>query len=546
MIFGQNKPNHETLITLPSRVGRPQMAELMFVLKQSRGNPGAVIELAWSDNLVNKNYMIHCFIQKGQANPLWTVWMVVNQNKTPLLKNETSDVNIINDCLYKIESIQQEIVANNPPTPNFPGSMALGNESNSNFALEKPVSPTFQTPSPQRQLNENLSLEDKLLSTSSVLEGKLSQMPMQSLMQSVANAKLSGKLEILSSDNKSEIFFENGIPYHAYLMGEIGSSAIKDVFTWANGDYIFLTDDKSNHRTVDKDLISLIAEGLALAEQKHRLEQAGLAYDTVISLAKTKINESELKTMLVKGVPIDFNIQKQLFQHLSVHSSITLQELLRDTSLASDQWIPTLYNFLNSGLIEFRILPPEKKPLEFIPQGVDYVKDVVKSMQNAETKMLYFGPGLYFLEYEYYRFKYYGYPMAVTVFSILVNQDKTLNKYEALPPQGENIMLKRIELVKRPLDTICHVRSSEYMIIMPNSKISQAAFVTNRIWQTLCATPILPGIDKKNIKAAFGIASLPHDGISLEELVNSAYNAMKLSYQGNFPILMSPGRIKNE
>ncbi len=576
MLFGQNKPSHETLITLPARSGRPQISELMFILKQARGNPNATIEMPWSDSLANKEYVIHCLLTKGQANPNWTVWMVVNQNRTPLLKNETSDVNIINDCLYKIESIQHEAIANRP-TP-FPSSSQpvasdaslTANKDLSNFQPHKANNESFQqsqnfsqaqspNPAPAQaqaaysqnnqklgSINDNLSLEDKLLSSSSVLEGNLKQMPMQALMQSVANAKLSGKLEILSNENKAEIYFDNGLPYHAYLMGEIGSSAIKEVFTWGNGDYIFLTDDKSNHKTVDKDLISLIAEGLAIAEQKQSLEKAGLAYDTMIALVKSKITESELKTILVKGVPIDFNVQKQIFGHLSVHSSITLQDLLRDTSLPCDQWIPTLYNFLNTGLIEFRILPPEKKPLEFVTDGINLVNSLLKSMQNAETQMYYFGSGLFFLEYEFYRYKYYGYPMALTIFSLHLCNDKNTNKYEILPPQGENIMLKRIELVKRPLDTVCHIRPGEYMIIMPNSKISQAAFVTNRIWQTICATPILPGIDKKNLRAAFGISNLPNDGFNLEDLVNSAYNSMKLSSNSNFPIVMSPGRTKNE
>jgi GGDEF domain-containing protein len=70
---------------------------------------------------------------------------------------------------------------------------------------------------------------------------------------------------------------------------------------------------------------------------------------------------------------------------------------------------------------------------------------------------------------------------------------------------------------KRPLDLLGHFESRDFAILMPNTRASQAAFVANRILDSLTVTPLAPGIDRANLTLCFGVANLPSDGEDLEK-----------------------------
>ena len=110
---------------------------------------------------------------------------------------------------------------------------------------------------------------------------------------------------------------------------------------------------------------------------------------------------------------------------------------------------------------------------------------------------------------------------------------------EALPPQALNTAAMRIGLVKRPLDLMAHFESKDFAILMPNTKASQAAFVANRILDSLTVTPLAPGIDRANLSLCFGVANLPSDGEDLEALLNAASSAKAEARAGNFPIVLA-------
>jgi GGDEF domain-containing protein len=93
--------------------------------------------------------------------------------------------------------------------------------------------------------------------------------------------------------------------------------------------------------------------------------------------------------------------------------------------------------------------------------------------------------------------------------------------------------------VKRPLDLLTHFHGNEYAILMPNTKASQAAFVSNRILDALTVTPLAPGIDKGNLAISFGVANLPADGEDLQTLIESAAGAQSEAREGSFPLVLA-------
>jgi GGDEF domain-containing protein len=103
----------------------------------------------------------------------------------------------------------------------------------------------------------------------------------------------------------------------------------------------------------------------------------------------------------------------------------------------------------------------------------------------------------------------------------------------------------RIDLVKRPLDIIGHFEAVDYGLLLPNTTGSSAAFVANRILESLTATPLVKGVDRNSLELAFGIACLPADGDDMESLVMSAKAAKAKAKNGQFPIVLSRSKKSN-
>jgi GGDEF domain-containing protein len=97
----------------------------------------------------------------------------------------------------------------------------------------------------------------------------------------------------------------------------------------------------------------------------------------------------------------------------------------------------------------------------------------------------------------------------------------------------------RISMIKRPLDTLGHFETLDFALILPNTSGSSAAWVANRIYESLTATPLGKGLDRNTLLIAFGVASLPADGDDLESLVLAARDAKSKAKTGTFPVVLS-------
>ncbi len=79
----------------------------------------------------------------------------------------------------------------------------------------------------------------------------------------------------------------------------------------------------------------------------------------------------------------------------------------------------------------------------------------------------------------------------------------------------------------------------EYALLLPNTRTASAAYVANRILQTLTVTPLIKNLDKKSLKLAFGVANLPADGDSVQQLLSAARKAKDRAVEANFPLIIS-------
>ena len=237
--------------------------------------------------------------------------------------------------------------------------------------------------------------------------------------------------------------------------------------------------------------------------------------------------------------PLDYTLQKEVYDYLAFNRTLT--DLLRDKPLDYALWNTLLYNFLSCGLIEVKEPDTVRgTALEFMGEAKDQVQTLATSFVRPETGIYSYEAFLFFLQYEYYRYEAYGFPLSIIIFEMKQKrQNATMEVYDQLPAHAAAMAAMRIDLVKRPLDTLAHFEALDHVILLPNTKASQAAFIANRIYENLTATPLDPEIDRSKLFLALGVASLPSDGLDLSHLLHAARDAKLRATQGQFPIVLS-------
>lgn len=371
-----------------------------------------------------------------------------------------------------------------------------------------------------------------------LLEGSLDEVQIQGLLQSIGMAQLTGKLEVLGSESIAHIYFEEGRPKDATTSSVRGDAAIKEIVTWRDGTYQFVQGLRTDVKSCDKTLQASIMEGVSLLDQILHLEELGLSYESILAPKHKNMTDAELRLMLTKGMALDFDWQREIYGMLRRKRTFT--DLLRDKPMDKSTWAPLLFNLVQCGLVEIR--PPSSArggALEFMGDTKAAVQALAYNFVRPETGIYSFPALLLFLEYEFYRYEAYGWPLSIVVFELAKRKEDGRIGSEPLPAQAVNTAAMRIELVKRPLDVLGHFETLEYALLLPNTKPSAAAFVANRMLDVLTSTPLGQGIDKSNLVIAFGIASIPSEGEDLQTLLDAARTAKNEAKTGTFPIVLA-------
>jgi hypothetical protein len=372
------------------------------------------------------------------------------------------------------------------------------------------------------------------------IEGSIEQTPMNTVLTGIGMQQLTGKLEVMGDAAVGHVYFENGIPKDAQTSGSRGDDAIKELVTWRRGSFVFKSGVRTEMSSVEKSLQTTVQEGIALLDQLKHLEKSGLVYESILVQKQKNLGDPELKLMLAKGVPLEFELQKDVYETLKHKKTFT--DLLRDKPMEQAQWAPLLFNLLYCGLIEIKAPTTTRGgALDFLGESKQIIQGLALNFIRPETGIMSWEAMLYFMEYEFYRYEAYSWPMSLVVFEMSLRRGggQGIQESEPLPLQALHTASTRIGLVKRPLDLLGHFEARDFAILMPNTRASQAAFVANRILDSLTVTPLAPGIDRANLALCFGVANLPSDGEDLESLVQSASSAKAEARAGNFPIVLA-------
>jgi len=603
-MFSPKKPPPDpSKIRLPKASIAPNMADLQ-AMHQQAADTGREVELIWAEPDQTKSYSMSARFETGAPSPTWTLWEDDGQEGRLVWKFETSDFELVNDvvCMLKkskaaapaaapgepqaprdpFESVKPKPVAQapdpfgglsaphqqNPYQSNAKDQQSPASYQPGYFTKNEPTKPV----EPQQPLMRNPYLDsaegdvgatglpmprplmpeakrepDGIYAPAEkkadTIEGNLTEMAVPALLQSLVSNQATGKLEILGEETVGDVYFENGVPKHAGTPTEYGDGAIKELVTWEKGTYVFTPNSRTEMRSVTEKLEKIIADGVLLLDQKRHLKRAGLAYESYLMRLHKNLSDAELKLMLTKGAPLDFEFQRDVYQYLRHKRTFT--DLLRDKPMDSSKWTALLFNFLSCGLIEIKQPDAIKgSALDFLGEARAQVQAIHESFIRPETGVYSYPALMYFMEYELHRYEAYNFPLSLIVFEIKNRRDGGMVS-DVLNSQAAGIAAMRIDLVKRPLDIVGHFEAVDYGLLLPNTTGSSAAFVANRILESLTATPLIKGVDRNTLELAFGISSLPADGDDMESLVMAAKAAKSKAKQGQFPIVLSRSKKRD-
>ncbi|HEY9732383.1 MAG TPA: DUF4388 domain-containing protein [Drouetiella sp.] len=605
-MFSPKKPPPDpSKIRLPKAAIAPVMAELQAMHQQAL-ETGREVEQIWSEPDSTKSYSMSARFENGAPSPTWTLWEDDGQEGRLVWKFETSDFELVNDvvCMLKkskpaapanaasnepqrprdpFESVKPQPVQQapdpfgglgqhqqNPYQSNTGATGQAGGASYQPGYFTKPDPQARPEQQQQQPLMRNPYLDSasdadvgatglpmpkplmprepegvyaKAEKKADTIEGTLTEMAVPQLLRSLVTNQATGKLEIIGEETVGEVYFESGLPKHASTPSEYGDGAIKELVTWEKGTYVFTPNSRTEMRSVNDPLEKVIADGVLLLDQKRHLKRAGLAYESYLVRLHKNLSDTELKLMLTKGAPLDFEFQRDVYQYLRHKRTFT--DLLRDKPMDSSKWTALLFNFLSCGLIEIKQPDAIKgSALDFLGEARAQVQAIHESFIRPETGVYSYPALMYFMEYELHRYEAYNFPLSLIVFEIKNRRDGS-SASDVLTSQAAGIAAMRIDLVKRPLDIIGHFEAVDYGLLLPNTTGSSAAFVANRILESLTATPLVKGVDRNSLELAFGIACLPADGDDMESLVMSAKAAKAKAKSGQFPIVLSRSKKSN-
>ena len=114
--------------------------------------------------------------------------------------------------------------------------------------------------------------------------------------------------------------------------------------------------------------------------------------------------------------------------------------------------------------------------------------------------------------------------------AILVDCDNFKRVNDTLGHATGDVVLKeigkRLRGVLRPSDTIGRVGGDEFLVLLPDTRTAEAMQLAERLRLAITGSPLTSGKDVIGITGSLGVAAVPNDVVSIEELISVTQHAL--------------------
>lgn len=365
----------------------------------------------------------------------------------------------------------------------------------------------------------------------SALAGELSLVHITNVMQSISMAKMSGRLSIDAKESQVDMFFLNGAPVHATgTMGD-GKECLLRAVGLEEGRFHFDAEARTDQRTINEPLDSVILQGAKLVDDTRYLTDMGLVNESILVRTNAMISEKQFEELVSSGEPADMGLLKSVYVNIDDQSSV--KEIVRRVGLSRMYWLDALAKLIRCKAIYIKATEsPDGEVLKPKVLSSDIKSVITQTMINDDTGLFHYPAFLYLLGHEANRSDG-EHPLSIILFELL-GDNKT-----SLPRAVLEGIIWLINEIKRPVDIVGHYEEQGFALIMPDTKAQTAATFAERIAESVNSDPLIRSVEIRNVKMAFGVATLPGDVDDMYSLLAAAEMARDYSYNNGSPVVMA-------
>lgn len=491
----QNQPQG---YRLPKQQSMPGVKDLEFALAEAGRRKGTSIELPWGQDYV---YVLSVLV--GDAEPLWSLFQG-EAMQALLWRHHSRDLALVHSLVFQA----------------VPDEMA----SAAGFGGVAGAKPPAAAPAVAVPLD----------TAKASLQGRLENMQMATLIQSIQMSNMSGRLFISDKGSNAQIFFVDGVPVHATTAEATGDLAVVETMTWEEGDFKFYPGESTEDRTIKRRLDAMIMEGITFLDQKKYLNSQGLKPESYLVRKDAHITVDEFRNRLAKGAPLDLQVQKVFYDMIDGRSR--LQDILQRRFMTKAEWLPILFNFVSCGLINISETSPSAGSAAGLAgTEVDrtMIQNVLRTLVRGETGMFTYPAFLFLLEQEFSKSVVLSIPLSILIFEARL-PGAAGETPQPLPIPALREVTHRIEALKRPFDVVAHYETFDFAVMLPGTSAKKARVVANMIADILTNSPVIQG-QTRPLLLACGIASAPEDTQEMSKLMSAAREAKNKAKEQRVP-----------
>jgi tetratricopeptide (TPR) repeat protein len=515
--------------------GLPEQPTLVQLTKEADRSPNRAVDVSWPvAGSNNEIYTLSCAIvlskgligkpqqSTGPRTPEWTLCREtladpksLNPPPPPVLiwRHTTGDLELLVNLIASEARGNTGAVTNTFTTERvFQQSHTLapsGGHTVANF--------------PQEPISKALVTGDHQTFGQVTLAGDLSNVDLPSVFQSVNLCKMTGKLNLYHKTVQAEAYFTEGTLVHATAAHAVSATPLPltpdqillELLTWETGTFRFQPGWPATTVTIKRRLESFLLEGATLTDYIKSLESQGFTEHSALN--RVRGSEGLLEEALKKGIPVQLDLQRQIYNNISDNTSAT--ELIED--LPKSIWAPIIFNLLNSKLITISGARDSAGPIEEIELNFELAETAFRSLTRPESGLLSFPAFLYFLQQEAARNRKTKLPFSVVVFDITSGDPSGIDQYLSEVADA-------FQDHKQPYDILAHFETSsnrEFALLLPYKTPAASYLFLDGIIMTLRSRGFFSNAD-----ITFGAASFPADCDNVHQLVGSAANAKKKAH----------------
>lgn len=507
---------------LPKQSVVPNYTDIQFLAQEANKQAGRQVELPFSVTEGSQEFVVTVKVDHAiSMDPIWTLTAVTSKGHQQIFQHPEPDLSMVTNLV--MSGCGCDLFADNLATEQMMGRDTLSNLN--------PIGTQSQEVAPVAN-HQSHSQESEVVfdapkpGVKATLEGDLTKMQAPNLLQSLAMAKMTGRLDVKDKQESCRVYFVDGTAVHAEMKEAVGDTVLIELVTWTAGEFRFWPDEKSTQTTVKRRLDAMLMEGVSLLDQSQYLDSAGLKLESCLVKRNAIISEQEFTARLQKGAPIALQPQIDFYELIDNHSQFF--DILAKRPMRKPEYVPILFNLISCGLVQ---VTDQQARSAGRGLGIDEgtLQSVNKSLIRQETDILTYPAFLYFLQQEYLRYEYFNFPFSLVVFSLGHRKGGATGPVEALQTLAVKRAMQRISLVKRPIDMLGHYETFDFGLILPNSNAKAAGALAHRIVDVLREAPLTADMDPKGMVFAFGVAGVPEDSQELDKLLSAAKGARDMS-----------------